>query len=285
MNKKKWDYIVFILTHGRPDRVTTYQTLRDRGYTGEIYLIIDDEDKTGDEYIKKYGDHVIKFSKSAIVKKFDQGDNFKDRRTIIYARNACFDIAESLGYEYFIELDDDYQSFEYKYKKGFIFGAKDVKSLDDVFKLTLNYYKKINVSSIAFAQGGDYMGGASGTTSYKRIPRRKAMNSFFCSTKRPFKFIGRINEDVNTYIKLGNKGFVFFSILYISIVQRQTQEQSGGMTGTYLDSGTYIKSFYTVMYNPSCVKIRMMGTTQRRIHHKINWKNAVPKIISEEYKK
>lgn len=35
------------------------------------------------------------------------------------------------------------------------------------------------------------------------------------------------------------------------------------------------------------VAIALMGNTKEtsRLHHKINWENAVPKIISEEYRK
>ena len=47
---------------------------------------------------------------------------------------------------------------------------------------------------------------------------RKAMNSFICSVDRPFQFVGRINEDVNTYVLLGSRG-VFLSILQIGLDQ------------------------------------------------------------------
>lgn len=57
------------------------------------------------------------------------------------------------------------------------------------------------------------------------------------------------------------------------------------MTEVYLNQGTYVKSFYTVMLNPSAVKINLMGNKDKRLHHKILWKNAVPKILSENYKK
>jgi len=39
------------------------------------------------------------------------------------------------------------------------------------------------------------------------------------------------------------------------------------------------------MYAPSCVKISELGTTDRRIHHQIVWKHAVPKIIDEVHRK
>ena len=39
------------------------------------------------------------------------------------------------------------------------------------------------------------------------------------------------------------------------------------------------KSFYTVMMCPSFVSIRMMGRTDRRMHHYVSWEHAVPKIL------
>jgi hypothetical protein len=67
-----------------------------------------------------------------------------------------------------------------------------------------------------------------------------------------------------------------------------TQSSAGGMTELYLDGGTYIKTFYSVMYAPSCVKIGMMGDPRSphyRIHHKINWLNTAPKILRESCKR
>jgi hypothetical protein len=70
--------------------------------------------------------------------------------------------------------------------------------------------------------------------------------------------------------------------------QEVTQANKGGMTDLYVDSGTYIKSFYSVMYSPSCVQIGLMGDPRgerARIHHKINWHKTAPKILREEWKK
>ena len=46
------DFAVFILTHGRPDNLKTLTTLKKCGYTGEIYFIVDNEDKTIEQYQK-----------------------------------------------------------------------------------------------------------------------------------------------------------------------------------------------------------------------------------------
>lgn len=53
---------------------------------------------------------------------------------------------------------------------------------------------------------------------------------------------------------------------------------------TNLDNGTYIKSFYSIMLNPSAVKISVFNTTNKRIHHKINYNKVCPKILREEIK-
>ena len=117
-----YNFAAFILTHGRPNKVYTYKTLRSQGYSGKIFIVIDDEDATENEYRKKYGDEVVQFSKEEIEKTFDTGDNFKDKRgVIIYARNACFELAKKLGIEYFIELDDDYTSFTFRFDKEWKF--------------------------------------------------------------------------------------------------------------------------------------------------------------------
>lgn len=67
--------------------------------------------------------------------------------------------------------------------------------------------------------------------------------------------------------------------------QTATQESAGGLTEAYLDLGTYTKSFYSVMYCPSCVKVGIMGDKVYRIHHKVMWRNAVPQILDEKWKK
>lgn len=279
------DFCIFILTHGRPSNVITYHTLERMGNKYPVFIIIDNEDETADEYYRIFGkDNVIVFDKLEESKKFDQADNFKDRRCIVYARNACFDIAKNIGYKYFLQLDDDYREFKYRIneKEEHPENHFTVKNnLTEVFDAYLKYYKETKLISIAMSQGGDWFGGES----LFGKPKRKAMNTFFCSTDRQFQFVGRINEDVNTYTSLQSRGPVFLSSPFTQIDQMQTQSNKGGMSDVYLESGTYIKSFYTILFSPSCTKIGIMGETHKRIHHKISWNYAVPVIVREEWRK
>ena len=130
------------------------------------------------------------------------------------------------------------------------------------------------------SRGGDHIGGFAGIRM-----KRKCMNSFLCSTDRPFTFVGSINEDVNTYTIEGSRGGVFFTFTGLQLDQKDTQSNAGGMTDQYQLSGTYVKSFHTVMMHPSSVRVAMMGTTNPRIHHAINWANTVPVIIDERHRK
>lgn len=280
------NFCAFILTHGRADRVYTLKTLEKCGYTGRVILVVDNEDKTVEEYRKRYGDMVYVFDKLAVAKRIDEGDNFNDRRAIIYARNACFDIAKELGIEYFIELDDDYVEFRHKRDDQEVYCDKRILDLDSVWLAMLQFLKDTPLLSVAMAQGGDFLGGAKGSAPrYWRKPRRKAMNSFICSVSRYFEFFGRINEDVNTYTNLGFRGGLFMTIGDVALQQKQTQSNAGGMTDLYLASGTYVKSFYTVMYQPSSVRIEMMASKHGRLHHKIDWNKTVPCIVHEQYRK
>ena len=195
-----------------------------------------------------------------------------------------FKIAKDLGLTYFMELDDDYSEIQYRWAEKGKLMVKDVRSLDEIINSLITFLKQSNSVTVALSQNGDFVGGAQGDNCKKGL-LRKAMNSFICRTDNPFDFRGTMNEDVVTYTTLGSRGKLFFSLVPVVIKQIQTQSLSGGMTEAYSESGTYIKSFYAVMSMPSAVKISMLNSSHKRIHHKISWNNCVPKIISEKYRK
>lgn len=284
MMKNRDNFVAFILTHGRADNVVTYNALRKHGYTGAIVLVVDDEDEQYNEYVKRYGREVVQFHKAGVA--CDTYDNRKERRVILFARNAAFEIARKLGYRYFVELDDDYEAFSTRFDKNGEFKEKKETRLDEVFDAMVDFMRECpNVATIALAQGGDYVGGGD-TNRCKAVQMwRKAMNSFVCDTERRFDFRGRINEDVNTYTVLGAQGVLFFTHNLVCLHQKETQRNKGGMTGAYIDGGTYVKSFYSVIGMPSAVKIDLMGNKNMRLHHKVEWRNCVPMILREDIKK
>lgn len=285
------NFAVFILTHGRADSVYTFKTLRQQGYTGKIYLLCDDEDKQIAKYKNLYGeDTVIVFKKQDALDITDSGDNFKKRNSVVFARNWNFKVASDLGLTHFWQLDDDYTRFDYSLNAEMQYTTSNNKigKLDDLLEAMMDFMDTTPFHSIAFAQGGDFIGGE-GCTLLSKMRKdeiyRKVMNSFLFRVDRPVQFMGRINEDVNMYVEWGRRGILFMTTPQLRLQQVVTQQNSGGLTEIYLDLGTYTKSFYTVMYAPSCVKISEVGTTDRRIHHQVMWKYAVPKILDESHRK
>jgi len=292
MPKRKRTFGVLILTHGRANKVHTYKTLRAQGYTGPIYLVIDDEDPQGDDYRARYGDEVVTFSKAEAAEYTDLADILPERNVVVLARNAAHHVAKSLGLTHFLELDDDYTNFSHRIRfddaeddwQARKMAAKQVRDFDAVCEAMLDLLEDTGALTVAFAQGGEMIGGVASHVA--RLGwKRKAMNSFFVRTDHPVKFYGRLNEDATAYCLDGSRGELFMTVSQVSLSQSQTQHQEGGLTDSYLDVGTYVKTFYTVMMCPSFVKVRSMGQADRRIHHHIDWPHAIPKLLAPELAK
>lgn len=281
-------FCVFIISHGRADNIVTLSTLAKGNYSGPLFIVCDNEDKTLTAYQKKFGSKLLVFNKKAYADKVDSCDNFQNRRTTTHARNACFDFAEQLGFEFFLVLDDDYVDFRYTFDGNGAFVKKRIKNLNNVFSAFVNFLDiDERIQSVCLLQGGDIFGGENCTNFKRKIfpfQKRKAMNSFFCKTDRRFWFFSRLNEDVNTYLALGNRGLLFFTIPDAYLQQTQTQANAGGMSDAYIASGTYVKTFYTIMNCPSFA-VATVTASMKRIHHKIRWNNAVPKIIDDAFRK
>lgn len=251
------DFCVFILCYGRPDNCDTLKTLLNSGYTGKYFLVLSNDDNSVAKYISNFGnDHIIIFDKNDIH--FDCMDTFGNKKCVVYARNACFEIAKKIGVRYFLELDDDYTHIRFRYESKGKLSTRYCKDADELFTIMIDLLNSSDsIYSVALAQTGDYIGGLnSAMISGRSI--RKCMNSFFCDVKKQFDFTGTFNEDVNTYTALQSKGPVFLTVQHASINQRDTQQTTGGMVDIYNEFGTYVKSFYSVICCPSAVKINMM---------------------------
>ena len=195
-------------------------------------------------------------------------------------------MAKELGLKYFLMLDDDYNDILIRWPEGPKLNGTSMvgPQLDGLFEAMLTFLDASGAAMVALAQGGDMIGGVNGG-GYKMGLKRKCMNSMFCRTDTPVEFRGTMNEDVTTYTTLGSRGVLFFTFMRCQVTQIQTQSLSGGMTEAYKESGTYTKSFYSVMSMPSCIEIGKMGGKHQRTHHQINWDCCVPKILNEKYRK
>lgn len=278
------DFGVFILTHNRCGNVKTIASLEKGGYTGPWHLVIDDQDPALADYINTYGDKVEIFSKATVANETDLMNTQQSDKVVVFARNATFSISQKLGYQNVLVLDDDYVSWDLRVEVDGALKRYALTNLDRVFAAAVKYQNDANIDVLAIGQGGDYVGGAAGGF-YKKDLARKAMNTFFFKTDTDIRFAGYLNEDVNMYVTENPRGRLILTNTNASVNQMQTQKQAGGLTETYLDQGTYTKSFYSVIANPSCVKISMMSGGHNRIHHKVDWERCAPKILHPQWRK
>lgn len=281
------EYGVFILSHGRAENIKTLKMLEKGGIVGKrpVHILIDDEDSQGEEYRRLYGDMVLEFSKKAYDDRVDTMDNGGNRKCVVYARNAVFDIAKGLGYDHFIVLDDDYKYAQIRYREGDKLKCYTVKDLDHLNQIMFRFLDVSDeILTVCLGQGGDFIGGANCSNANK-VVTRKAMNYWYFRSSRPIEFMGRMNEDATMNAVYGIRGGLMFTAMQTCLVPEQTQKAAGGLTDIYLEKGTYSKSLYTVMAEPSCVKISVMTSRHRRIHHNIEWEHCCPKIINEKWEK
>ena len=279
------DFAIFILSHGRANNVKTVDLLKRINYTGKWYIIIDDEDNQAQQYYDNFGkENVIMFCKKEIEKTFDIMDNFGGRGVITFARNAANIIAKDLGLKYFLEFEDDYTELKQRYiKDDGTFSSYWVGDFDAVCNEYIDFLESTGIYTVCFAQQGDFIGGITSSMWREKV-KRKVMNSFFIKVDNPVTFCGRFNDDVNMYVQQGKLGKVMLTTRDIMLHQLTTQQNSGGITESYKQYGTYVKSFYSVMCCPSFVQVAEMGVGHKRMHHLVKWENACPKIISDKFR-
>lgn len=302
----KDDFCVIILSHGRPHDQATVKTLEKFGYTGDWYIILDNEDETIDEYKKIYGENKIAiFNKEDVINSgaVDTLDNFRIKKTVVYARYASYGIVKKMGYKYFMMCEDDHDSLRWRMNPEIQYSSKMVScdksycAFDKIIDTMLDYLISTpRIQTLCMAQSGDYIGGGGSKMSTQQY-RRKAMGTFITRVDDPIKFSGTMNDDTNAYTTLASIGNLMLTTGFIAVNTKPTQKNSGGNTDLYAAMGTYVKSFYSVIGHPSGVKVAVLFNTSARkavgpktneefrLHHRVNWKNVAPMILREEIRK
>ena len=211
------------------------------------------------------------------------GDLDQGRKVGVFARNFIQDKAKEMGYDYHFQLDDDIVSLSYRLVSEGKLRAIPCHKLDDVFEGFVEMMDNTHITSLSFGHPAYYAGG-----NIKRFERGlipKTMTTFMMRSDDIQYFHMRMNDDITTSALNGMRGKLYYTFLPLMITTELTQKAEGGMTEAYQDSGTYRKSFYTIMAMPSCAKIYHIGEVEDRIHHAIEWRNCIPKLLSERWKK
>lgn len=152
-------FAVFILSHGRANTISTFAALRRHGYTGDMFVVIDNEDDQEYIYRQKFGNAIIQFDKRDYVPKTDLGDLDDDRRIGVLARNFIQDKAQEMGYQYHLQLDDDISGFCFRYADGEKLKAIPINHIDSFLDAVLDYMDNAPFTSLSFGIGAYFIGG------------------------------------------------------------------------------------------------------------------------------
>lgn len=281
MTKK---FAVFILTHGRPNNQLTVKSLQDVGYTGEWYLVVDDQDDTFDEYVSVWGaDRVIVFHKDHFIKHTDTGLHTPVPKFAVFARNAIEFIAHSMGYKTFMMLDDDITKLRIRLPEGDSLKSFQINGqFDAIIESSVNYVLECDIACMGLGFCNLYIGGVENFN--KENPRQRlCAEAFIRNTAHPILWRLNMVEDLITSIDAAMRGEVWFQFLPIQCEIKMSEGAvDGGNSDVYRQLGMYRISFMPVIAYPSSNAVRL---------GKKSWASTtspdkcIPKIISSRYRK
>lgn len=277
------DFAIFIPTHKRPNTQYTLDLLRNCGYTGEIFLVVDDLDPTVNEYKSKYGDKVLVFNKLEYVNKTDTGMSVPQINFAVFARNAIEDFAITLGYKFFAVFDDDMVKFRYRYDDDGVFRSTKITiNMDKIIDTYVSFIDESNISCVSFGSLNNYMRGVDSL--YIETSRlRLCCAIFFRNTN--FKVDWKLNmcEDRITSLYYGQLGQVWLQLLQVQLdTMPMGGEFIGGNTDVYKSLDKFHQVFFPVIVLPSSQYCSMYKGKWATVMHQ---EYVCPKIISGGYKK
>lgn len=274
------DFAVLILTHGRADKQLTYEALKKGGYTGKTYLVIDDLDEQREEYERRYGDKVIVFDKREYAKKVDTMTTKDELRSVVFARNAAYDIAKYLGLEFFGMFDDDLTSFTFRHVSGGRLLSAPVTDFDSLFCSMVGFLETSGATSLNIASSGALIGGASGA--FGNGMRWNINQALVVRMSDRLRFVGILNEDMNALLLGKDDGQLMLEAYAITKNAPERGSNDGGLQELYDDNKQYVRDFYSVIISPSSLRIivKRDGTSLRK-SKALMW----PKILSGRWRK
>ena len=283
LNDAAVSFAVFIPTNGRAENQITYDYLREHGYTGEIFLIVDDLDEDKERYLELYGDNVIVFDKEEWALKTDRVHNTLELRTVTYARNFISNLAKKIGLDYFAMVDDDLSSFSIRYEHQDSLKGKKADNVDGVFKAYVQYMQDCNIMITGFGGAGNYIGGLN--SQFQKGVTFNLAGTFILKTDElpdTFQFRGYVNEDVMVGLDYMSRGHLLFRILDVMHSTPQRGSNDGGHADMYSEQNIYIQDSLVATAHPD--KLTRMAK-DGEFSSRINWNNVRPKILTERWRK
>lgn len=286
------DFAVFITSYKKANDIVTIDSLLNAGYTGDWYVIVEDNDPELEEYKNSIPkEKLLLYNKKEQSKYYDSYDNFHILNTNLNSLSVVSYFAKKLGYKYFYIAEDDYEGFYYKkriIKNKVVF--KKLKNIDDIFEISIDFLNsndKINCLSFTPIKTTTIGNADFFSDSFFNYLN---YNGWLCDIDKPIKFKGTICNDTLTFMNNYKQGHMSFTLNYIKNIHKwyyDKKEKELDNSGNDEINDKYftdvlIYYLYNIMGEPAAYKI---FTKNGKIREKFIIKHLIPKIIDERWKK
>lgn len=278
-------YAVYILSHKRAERVETYSTLKDSGYKGDVFVVVDNEDPQLCEYEKRFGlEETIVFDKELYISKSDTITNQKAKSSPVYARNFIEFHAKSLGYDAYIVMDDDITNLRFRYIENSVAKSQKLSStFGEVLDAYVEYLLSNSIATLSLANVMIYAGGVKDADAERRLGmHRNTCQIHIRNLSYDVDWISLANNDSITTDSTAKLGYLWWSLPFVVYESPKMNTLPGGMKEVYDSNSGYQRAFLATIANPSFCKV---GCAKDKLNIHRNQKHAYPMIISGRYKK
>jgi len=271
---------IFIPSYHRADNLKTVNYYKRIGWNMDnIHVVIDSETDDIPDYeyqAERTGFNLHIFNMQEARKRYDYVHRpSQSRRSAGQARNQFYDIAKSLGIDFFMIQDDDTQGYQNK-KLGKYLGMSSLDDVNAVFEGIKNFMLKRKIGVFGVSQTGDFFGGTN-----KKLLRNKVMNTTFVNTAYVYRGErGVQDDDTSQFVTIMNEG-LFTGSIGDGLVLQQTQSAtaSGGLTELYNECKLLNKALVCPIQFPSAICANKQEKNGGRIHHQIRHKYLAPRLL------
>lgn len=287
------DFAVFITSYKRANNITTINSLKKSGYTGDWYVIIEDNDPEIELYKKNVPkDKLLIYNKKEQAKYYDSCDNFHILDVHTNSISVVPYFVKLLGYKYYYMAEDDFEGFYYKKLNGKKVEYKLILNIDEIFNMCIDFlncsdkivsisFKHINtINSITSSEYFD-----NSTFSYY------GYNGFILDVDKPVKFNGTVCEDVFIHMNSYKQGLLTFTInpiknLHVFYFDKKPKDRDNSgnnyVNSNFLNRELYF--LYVLLTFPNMVNLKIKNDTVLDFTYMQQHK-SIPKIIDERWKK
>lgn len=238
---------VIIISHKRPE-CETFNALRMHGYSGEIIILVDDEDPELAAYQVKHNKYLHIYHKQD-YRLVDTCDNAPSLNTDVVARHACHDLAVELGLDAYVMSDDDMTDFVYRqYDENHSLKTYQIRNFDKVFEACYDFLFSVENTMFSFFPAAMVFPGR-----FDKF-ERWCTQFMFRKVSDGIRLKQRFHDDMYEMMTCNRTGFFVFCIhnlIYKSDQCTTTASVTGGMANAYKSYSEYARRFMNVITNPS----------------------------------